>query len=242
MQLPSLHVRPKFRSIAKLVQVLLLVVTVTFVLPSFADLVSGAGAGSLPSTALDLTGHHGGLTIQGSLPYDINGNLLLDAAVFAIDITDFHAFSAATVSVTGADSAYGIPDTELFLFNASGLGIYMNDDVSGSDTLSFLPPPSFGLGPLSDGLFYLAIARSADLPVDASLNELFSPGSSTDVVGGNLGVGPIAGWDGGTFASPDTDLIHYQIQLTGVPEPTSLVLISPGLVVGWLARKRLLRK
>jgi len=210
-----------------------LLAALTLALPCFAATVSGDGAGNLPSTALDFTGLDNKFTIQGSLPYDPNAGTFAEA-VFKIDLSAYQFFSAATVTVTGGHFGFGIPDTELFLFDSSGNGVYANDDVSASNTLSFLPNPSGGLGPALNGIYYLGISFSADMPIDAVANELFSPSSSTDVVAANLGVGSIAGWDHNVFASPDTDLIYYQIDVTtGVPEPSTLVLLLPGLAAVW---------
>jgi hypothetical protein len=138
-------------------------------------------------------------------------------------------FSAITVS-TGA---FGIPDTVLSLFNASGVGVYLNDDISASNTLSCLPSADAsnpcpvgpgGNGPLTPGIYYLAISRSANYPVDGFGNEIFSPVFSTDVVGAS-NTNPVAGWDGGAYTSPDFDLVNYDILLTGtVPEPGTFLL------------------
>jgi len=97
-----------------------------------------------------------------------------------------------------------------------------------------------GLGPLAPGDYFLAITRSANYPVDSGSNEIFSPVFSTDVVGPNGGVGPIAGWDGFSFTSPDTDLVNYDIFLSGtVPEPATWLLVgSAGLVLLLLRRRR----
>ncbi len=62
----------------------------------------------------------------------------------------------------------------------------------------------------------------------------FSPVISlktTDVVGPNGGVGPITNWDGNGSSDPDTDLINYDILLTGtIPEPAtwSLTILAAG--------------
>ncbi len=121
----------------------------------------------------------------------------------------------------------------MFLFNASGLGVYENDDISGSDTQACLPsaysvinpcPSSRGaLGPLTAGIYYLAITRSENSPLSSS-GYIFSPILSTDVVGPDLTMGggdPVIGWDGGVDTSPDFDLIYYDIQISDTPEPAT---------------------
>jgi hypothetical protein len=217
--------------------------TLMFAASVHADTVVASGAGSLPGTAEDLTGVNV-TEIQGSIPDQLGVNM------FEIDITDFTNFSA----ITTGPGAFGIPDTELFLFDSTGLGVMANDDIDGGNTLSCLPSagpgnpcsstlPS-GVGPTSDGDYFLAITRSQQLPLDASFNDIFTIFNSTDVVGPNSGAGPVAGWDGGVFTNPDFDLVNYDILLTGstpLPEPGTLVLISAGIVGIFLRRKQLAR-
>jgi hypothetical protein len=213
---------------------------------AFADTVTASGAGSLPGSAQDLTGAGVVTDILGSFDL-LNGQYV---SMFAIDITNYQAFSAQALNV----GAFGLPDTELFLFDSSGNGVYMNDDISGGDTLSCLPsatggnPGPFGqggLGPTSDALYYLAIADSADSPWDATNAYLFLSGSSTDLLGPDSSAGSIAGWDGGIFTSPDFDNKNYDIQLTGVgaaataaatPEPASWLLLLTALAGAWIFR------
>ena len=204
-----------------------------------ADIVTASGAGPLPSSAQDLTG----LNVT-----QIVGNLDFPDGVdmFKIDITDFADFSALTTSV-----AFGVPDTELFLFDAGGLGVLFNDDASGSNTQACLPSADssnpcsstlpVGVGPTSDGTFYLAITRSANDPISVAGN-IFTNVFSTDVVGPDLTMGggsPIVDWDGNVFTSPDFDLTAFDITLTGispVPEPATWALFAAGLVLVLLRR------
>lgn len=230
--------------LVKLILPAVLTLTLFFVTPAFADIINGTGAGSLPATALDLTGHNV-VAIQGSV------DLTTGVAMFEINISNFLGFSAYTASVP-----FGIGDTELFLFNSSGQAVYANDDAGfpgAAYTLSCLPSaiasnPCLtgrgGLGPTSNGHYYLAIAVSADLPQDAGSNYVFqSAVSSTDIVGPASGAGPVAGWDGGFYTSPNFDNSRYLIDITGAaPEPSTLLLVSPGLLLGWLRRKQIFTK
>jgi hypothetical protein len=189
-----------------------------------AGTITASGAGALPATAQDLT---------GLSPTEILGTITdqLGVNMFKISIVDPVAFSAITVA-----TSFGIPDTVLFLFDSNGNGVYANDDLSGSNTLSCLPSadagnpcvssrPS-GVGPASAGIYYLAITRSANFPLSGG-SEIFSPLSSTDVVGPALsGSNPVDGWDNNAFTSSNFDLVNYDILLTGttgstVPEPTT---------------------
>ena len=213
----------------------------TFALPGRvrADgVVTASGAGDLPGTAEDLTGMNV-TEIVGAIP-DIAG-----VDMFKISITDYLDFSAMTVG----PGAFGIPDTELFLFDASGFGVMGNDDIDGGNTLSCLPaagvnpcesPLPLGVGPTSDGTYYLAVTPSANSPLDALNNDIFTFNQSTDVVGPNSGVGAVTGWDGGIYTQPDFDLPGFDIKLTGtspmtVPEPGTLGLLAAGLLF-FLAR------
>ncbi len=207
--------------------------------PGFADVVSGAGAGSLPFTALDLTGDPNPTEITGALD-TTNPDL---AAMFEIHITHPEFFSATTID----PGAFGIPDPELFLFDSLGNGVYENDDTSGGNQQACLPssstignpcPATSSLGPLSVGNYFLAITISQNSPVDGANNEIFSPVLSTDVVGPNSGVGRIEGWDGGFFTSPDFDNVNYDIIISDSPEPAAWpVTLALGLGLVFFRRK-----
>jgi hypothetical protein len=203
----------------KIFQAVVLLLTLVWVTPSFADTV-------------DLTG-----TLDQSVP---------EFGMFKIDITDFTDFSAQTISVP-----FGISDTELFLFDANGFGVYGNDDQGGSDPLSFalscLPSAGVsnpcgysnnGFGPTSDGTYYLAVAYSPDTPLDGIGNPIFQFGSTPILE--PTGAGPFASFDGSIYTQPDFDDNRYEIQLSGVsvPEPSSMLQLSPALIVAWLRRKK----
>jgi len=223
----------------KLVGTCVLSLSLCLIAPCYAGLIVASGAGSTPGTAEDLT---------GLFPTEIVGTLSganpNDVSMFKISNLDPTNFSAITV----AAGAFGIPDTVLTLFDSAGVGIYLNDDISGSNTLSCLtsagpgnPCPLSG-AVLAAGFYYLAISRGANYPVDGSNAEIFNSVSSTDLVGPSSS-NPVDGWDDGSFTSPDTDLINYDILLTGtggtVPEPaTWLLTAGAGLVFGLLRRRR----
>ena len=222
------------RKYLRLAQTAVLLLTLGFVVPSFANVVSGNGAGPLLSSALDLTGFQG-YEIQGAMPADISNNVFTQfEVVFKINITDYHDFSAQTVDA----GPHGISDTSLFLFDASGNAVYGNDDISFIDTLSFLPTPSGGLGPNAAGVYYLALTFGLDAPKDNMGNALFANGIDSTSVVGPAGVGTFDSWQGGGNAPTAVDSNLYDIQLTGVPEPSSLALLAPGLLLAWTNRKR----
>lgn len=185
-------------------------------------------AGNLPSTAQIIYG-------DGSLTA-ISGNLALnDADMYAFYVPVGSAFSATTVG--GASF-----DTELFLFNSSGFGVYVNDDeVSGSYPQSTLPAGHI-YSPSTAGIYYLAISSYDYDPVSPG-GEIFPdrPGvpPRSYNVGGPTGPGggsAISGWSGPGYESG-----LYTINLTGasgiIPEPATMSLLGLGLL-GLLGLKK----
>jgi hypothetical protein len=200
---------------------------------AFAGIIAANNAGALPASAEDLS---------LLFPTEITGTLDFPNGVsmFKIELSA-PVFSAITV----LPPAHGVPDTELFLFDSTGVGVYMNDEMTFSNTQSCLPSlagnpcPSVrnGVGPASDGVYYLAITRSANLPVGAH-GELFAPLLSTDVAGPVLN-DPITGWDGAVNTSPNFDQINYDIILQGaVPEPPLWMVTAGAVLVFILLRRR----
>lgn len=207
-------------------------------LPAFANVVTatGNGSGTLPAFAQDLTAIPDLTEIVGTLDF-LSGNFPNGVDIFAINIPNPHNFAAYTVDA----GAFGIPDPELFLFDSTGLGVLTNDDISGGNTQACLPsliaanpcpaPRPPGLGPLTPGVYYLAITRSANNPLSNS-GYMFSPLLSTDVVGPDPtsgGLDPIVGWDNGVASSPDFDLVNYDIVLQFTPEPAVGLFTAAGL-------------
>ena len=160
-------------------------------------------AGELPSTAQSTAGDGPLEFITGSLesPTDVD--------MYVIFITGGGNFSATTVGWTMD------VDTQLTLFDASGSGIYSNDDAATGTRQSTLP--AFNpLTPTTPGIYYLAIS---DWDYDPVSDEGYifphpdSIGSDTDVNGptGPGGGSPITGWDGISTLGGGS----YTIALTG---------------------------
>jgi hypothetical protein len=164
-----------------------------------------------------------------------------DHDLFEIFINGGAMFSATTVLQPGT-----LDDTQLFLFNSAGIGVYANDD-SGALGANFdraaLPAMS-----ITPGLYYLLIDASGSYPTSAG--GLIFPNftlTSVPVVDSTTVVGPI----GPGSASPFTGYTGtaasfgtYQIALTGVsaaaPEPISFVLFATG-ILGVLTLSKLRR-
>lgn len=192
------------------------------------------GAGDLLSTAQTIydSGFNTLDAITGSLSSSLGLN---NSPVYQVDLYKIR-LTAATFSARTLDADF---DTALYLFDAAGKGVFANDD-DGVSLLSLLPSGDVA-GPLSDGVYYLAVAVGGFIAHDAFGQSNFSASlSSTDVVGG-AGAGPLAGWTPG-FDNYEEAARSYRIALTGttngeLPEPASLGLVlAAGL--GALAVRR----
>ena len=179
-------------------------------------------AGSLPATA-QITSGAGSLTaISGTISPST------DVDMFRIYIPLGSAFSASTVGSASFD-------TQLFLFDYLGYGVYANDDAPSS--LQSTLPADDPLSPSAAGYYYLAISSYNNDPVSSG-GLIF--GGATYTVGptGPGGSSPITGWDGNCVAD------SYTICLAGaetvIPEPATLSLLGIGLLglVGLRKKKR----
>jgi hypothetical protein len=213
------------------------VVTATFVFaallfsvyPAKALLWTEIGdAGQLLGTAQTTTGAGALTSIAGSLS---SGS---DVDLFRIYISSPAAFSATTIG--GASF-----DTQLFLFNTAGLGIYANDDSVG--LLSRLPA-GHANSPTITGHYYLGISQYDRDPY-SSAGLIFPSYPFTGVYGpsGPGGALPLNGWSGSAGHGGG-----YTVTLTGasfshtatLPAPASSLLLGTGLAgfAAWRRRKR----
>lgn len=193
-------------------------------------------AGELPATAQTTT--------DASQAFDeIKGTLSPTTGdsvdMYKIYVTGGGNFSAETVG----GAAF---DTELFLFDSSGKGVYANDDTTGFLTPSLLPANN-ALTPTAAGYYYLAISQCCHQPFSSG-GAIFSDvdgGSGHLLLSGPTGAGgsfPVSSF-GGTFdQNPGGGA--YTIFLTGatiaptvpsVPEPSTFAFMLGGLAL--LVRK-----
>jgi hypothetical protein len=102
-------------------------------------------------------------------------------------------FSATTVG--GATF-----DTQLFLFDWRGVGLYANDDDHGGNSLQSTLPAHHRNGPNIRSEYFLAISEYDRDPVDATLGRasklIFPTSPFTRVLGRFTDTGPITGWQG----------------------------------------------
>jgi len=173
-------------------------------------------AGQLRATANDM-GAGPVSEIQGSFTDGA------DADVYRVCLSDGASFSASTLGAT--------LDTQLFLFDSQGYGIYANDDSAGSR--GSLLPARHRFSPRAGGEFFLGISAFNRDP-QSSLGEIFQnnfnrttyPDSVIDANGSGAGQ-PLSDWAGRASGPPGT----YRIALTGTTgcdsTPPTVDLTSP---------------
>ena len=197
-------------------------------------------AGDLPATAQIITG------VPGTSLDSVSGALTLssgisDGDMFAIYIPNPSAFSATTTTFAPGINNF---DTQIFLFNAQGLGVVANDDAASGGSQSTIPASSFnGLA----GVYYLTIVGSGRYPV--SNGGLIFPNytdGTTDptTIAGPTGLGgflPITGYTGDSSEAGSYSIVLTGVQFSVVPEPSTLAVIVAGFTGLCVARRARLR-
>ena len=149
-------------------------------------------AGDVPATAQDLT----------RAPVDsITGTIATgnDADLYRVCLRGAGSFSATTVGLTDVD-------TQLFLFDATGLGIYANDD--GTTKQSTLPAED-PLTPSASGEYILGIS-AYDRDPQSSGGPIFSNVAFVTPANGRGAGAPVESW-----AGLPRDSGGYKVALTG---------------------------
>jgi len=140
------------------------------------------------------------------------------------------AFYANTVGSTG--------DSQLFLFDSAGMGVWGNDDG-----IAFAGPAYISDANLTAGLYYIGASGYNYDPRDAAGNLIFQSSPFGPVYGPNAGAGALASWSGGNSGT-NYSINFQQITSngtsvggstgtgsgpTGVPEASTLALFGLGL-------------
>ncbi|TWT41730.1 hypothetical protein RAS1_28510 [Phycisphaerae bacterium RAS1] len=206
-----------------------------FACTASADTVTEVGdTGDLPGSAQVTTGVGALTLITGALSgFD-------DADMYAITIVDINAFSATT-----DDAGTAVFDTQLFLFDSSGLGVSANDDISHSPYTPHSALNSAGTyKPAAPGVYFLAVSGWDRDPNSGGAAMFNDDTVYTGVVGpvGAGGASPISGWDGN--GDMNGGVGAYSIVLAGaefasVPEPGTLALFASAAACGYVSRRRL---
>lgn len=190
------------------------------------SITEGGDAGYLPATAQWDYGTGALSLVTGSI------DSASDADMFAIYISDPAAFSASTTGST-------VFDTQLFLFDASGIGIAANDDIlnGGGQYNPWSALPVGSIPNLTAGLYYIAISSWDYDPVNESGN-IFTDDDTYNAVVFNMGPGggsPVETWEG--TGALNGALGAYQINLTGaeyarvnIPEGPTIAMLAIGAI------------
>ncbi|MDJ0536497.1 MAG: filamentous hemagglutinin N-terminal domain-containing protein, partial [Xenococcaceae cyanobacterium MO_207.B15] len=172
-------------------------------------------AGELTETALFISDSPGEVLESISISGNISNTE--DVDLFQIYLPGEGTFSATTIDGTTID-------TQLFLFDADGLGVYANDDQAGCNCAQSTLPANNDLTPTEPGVYYLGISTIGNEPVSSGgviFPSSFETGFETiRPATGNGGLLPLTEWSGGFVQG------SYQINLTGVEAPTASILES----------------
>lgn len=170
---------------------------------ALADPVPEIGdAGDLPASSQILPSLGTITSISGSI-----------GSASDVDMYRFTVPSAMSLSFIVAASS--TIDSQLFLFNSLGAGVWANDDVGTSLDAQITAP-------LAAGLYYLAISSWDRHPVNASNLPIF--GSDGGVLLPPINSGAVTAWTG------SGGIGMYSINVSAVPEPETWALFCAGLL------------
>lgn len=204
----------------------------------------GTGQDYLPATA-QLTGTGALTTIVGSFTTTSLASTASNPDLFRIYINGTTPFSATTVNFDTT-----VFDTQLFLFDANGLGVYSNDDASDFTKGALLNPSV----PVTPGFYFLGVSAYGAIPRNGTgaAYDIF-PNTFDDTTGDLSftslntpfpGAGPLTNW---SLSGADVETGSYTINLTGVsaavPEASTAVSFGlPLLLCAALAARRRVKR
>ncbi|NNE35453.1 MAG: T9SS type A sorting domain-containing protein, partial [Rhodothermales bacterium] len=136
-----------------------------------------------------------------------------DIDLYKINIVSADSFAATTEINFGTHL-----DTELWLFDSNGLGVYFNDDSPNRATdMSLLPRPQGGLGPQAPGVYYLGVGVYELNALDEDGAEIFENprnfNSVWDRLNAPLSNKPLASWR--VFGTGGNPPGTYRVTMTG---------------------------
>jgi hypothetical protein len=202
------------------------------------DIIENAtgDAGSLPANAKELLGNGALNSITGKL----------DGLPFAgtPDFEDMYLINITSPATFTATTMGGVTNfnTQLWLFEASGLGLLANDDVVGGplgvSRMTGAADDGTGATISAAGLYYLAISGFDNDPASLT-GPIFLQAVTTEISGpdGTGGSTPVNNW----VAAAGADTGDYTIFLEGVefvPTPVpaasnvALIVLAAGLAIG----------
>jgi hypothetical protein len=164
-----------------------------------------------------------GAQVAGAIPplTDISGSLSAEPGNGPdyVDMYRIYIPGGRFFASTGAGDPGLIADPVLFLFDASGAGVAMDDESGGN------AQASLSTGILNTGFYYLAIAFAGLEPLDSGSSSIF------DVVGSGavLSLAALDSWFGTPIAIDPAIEGRYAITTAVVPLPGTLLLVILGL-------------
>ncbi|MBD2460961.1 DVUA0089 family protein [Oscillatoria sp. FACHB-1407] len=169
-------------------------------------------AGAIPLTAMDVTSELGNIRLDS-----IIGSINQRADLYKIYIAWDELFLATTAN----QKLTLYPDTQLFLFDENGYGLFANDDTSPDDWGRYNPntnrstirvDPRIGSGVLTAGVYYLGIAGYDVDPI--SEQGYIFPNGRRELYGPEDAVrSPLTNWQ--IRRNVDSRLLPYTITLKG---------------------------
>ena len=200
--------------------------------------------GNLPATAQVTVGMGALQEITGAFTFATGGSERTVSNVSNPDLFEILIDGSSPFSATTFGQPSNVYDTQLFLFNAAGVGVYANDDASDFSKAALIAPTTSP----TPGLYYLGIATYGAVPRSGTgaASDIFP--NTVDDTSGNVSFtglkGPKAGASGPLtnwyLAGSDVEEGYYSIALTGasyaapaaVPEASTAVSFGLPILFG----------